>query len=75
MSKETTTASSKKTSKTGKTGKMPAVHTVKRDQLPFSCPPEDSTLWNMHPRVYLPLEKTGKATCPYCGAVYVLSND
>lgn len=54
---------------------MPAVHTVKRDQLPFSCPPEDSTLWNMHPRVYLPLEKTGKATCPYCGAVYVLSND
>ena len=29
-------------------------------------------LWNSHPRVYLPIEKTGRATCPYCGASFVL---
>jgi uncharacterized Zn-finger protein len=29
-------------------------------------------VWNMHPRVYLPIEKTGEATCPYCGARYRL---
>jgi uncharacterized Zn-finger protein len=30
-------------------------------------------LWNSHPRVYLPVEATGSAKCPYCGAVYILS--
>jgi uncharacterized Zn-finger protein len=29
-------------------------------------------VWNMHPRVYLPIEKSGEAICPYCGAHYVL---
>jgi uncharacterized Zn-finger protein len=29
-------------------------------------------LWNSHPRVYLPVEVTGRAQCPYCGAVYTL---
>ncbi|RLW61770.1 MAG: hypothetical protein B6D70_08775, partial [gamma proteobacterium symbiont of Stewartia floridana] len=24
-------------------------------------------------RVYLPIEKTGSATCPYCGARYQLT--
>jgi uncharacterized Zn-finger protein len=24
--------------------------------------------------VYLPIEKTGKAKCPYCGADYVLKD-
>ncbi|MCU0972309.1 MAG: zinc-finger domain-containing protein [Gammaproteobacteria bacterium] len=28
----------------------------------------------MHPRVFLPIEKTGQATCPYCGAQYVLED-
>jgi uncharacterized Zn-finger protein len=27
-------------------------------------------LWNMHPRVYLDVVRTGSAKCPYCGAVY-----
>ncbi|MEW8497219.1 MAG: zinc-finger domain-containing protein [Candidatus Thiodiazotropha taylori] len=27
----------------------------------------------LHPRVYLPIEKTGSATCPYCGARYQLT--
>jgi len=28
--------------------------------------------WNSHPRVFLPVEETGEARCPYCGAMYVL---
>jgi uncharacterized Zn-finger protein len=30
------------------------------------------SLWNSHPRVYLPIGKTGWAKCPYCGAEYTL---
>jgi uncharacterized Zn-finger protein len=29
-------------------------------------------LWNSHPRVYLPIEPSGWAKCPYCGAEYTL---
>ena len=27
-------------------------------------------LWNSHPKVFLPVEVTGEAKCPYCGAEY-----
>lgn len=47
---------------------------VKRADLPLSCPPQDDEVWSMHPRVYLPIEKTGEATCPYCGAHYRLAD-
>lgn len=40
--------------------------------LPLSCPMPSMSLWNSHPRVYLPVEKTGWAKCPYCGAEYTL---
>lgn len=40
--------------------------------LPVHCPLPGMTLWNSHPRVFLPLEETGEARCPYCGALYVL---
>jgi len=30
-------------------------------------------LWNSHPKVYLPIEASGSAKCPYCGAQYVLA--
>jgi uncharacterized Zn-finger protein len=40
--------------------------------LPLSCPMPDMYLWNSHPRVFLPIEKTGWAKCPYCGAEYTL---
>jgi uncharacterized Zn-finger protein len=33
-----------------------------------------SSLWDSHPRVFLPIEDTGKAKCPYCGAEYVLKD-
>ena len=47
---------------------------VKRADLPLHCPTEQMSVWNSHPRVYLPIEKTGKAKCPYCGADYVLKD-
>ena len=40
--------------------------------LPLSCPMPEMTLWNSHPRVYLPIEQTGSAKCPYCGAEFTL---
>jgi uncharacterized Zn-finger protein len=30
-------------------------------------------LWNAHPRVYLPIQKTGEALCPYCGTKFTLA--
>ena len=30
-------------------------------------------LWNSHPKVYLPIETTGEAKCPYCGAAYFMT--
>lgn len=42
--------------------------------LPLSCPMPKMTLWNAHPRVYLPIEETGFARCPYCGASYTLTD-
>ena len=49
-------------------------YSVTKDELPLSCPMPNAPLWNMHPRVYLPIEKTGTANCPYCGASYKLAN-
>lgn len=45
---------------------------VSRKDLPVSCPTPAMSLWNSHPRVYLPIEATGSAVCPYCGAHYDL---
>ena len=47
---------------------------VSKEDLPLSCPRPGDELWNMHPRVYLPIEKTGEAVCPYCGAKYSLKD-
>lgn len=45
---------------------------ITETQLPLHCPMPDQVLWNAHPRVYLPIEKTGEALCPYCGTHYTL---
>lgn len=47
-------------------------YTVSRKDLPLSCPTPEQKLWNSHPRVYLPIEETGEAICPYCSARYEL---
>lgn len=45
---------------------------VRQSDLPLSCPMPGMSIWNSHPRVYLPIEKTGEAKCGYCGAEFVL---
>ena len=47
-------------------------YTVTSADLPLACPMPDMVLWNSHPRVYLPIEASGFAKCPYCGAEYTL---
>ena len=39
--------------------------------LPLHCPTPSMMLWNAHPRVYLPIQKTGEALCPYCGTKFI----
>lgn len=51
------------------------VYTIHHSDLPLSCPTDDMVLWNAHPKVYLPIEKTGKEVCPYCGSCFILEND
>jgi uncharacterized Zn-finger protein len=48
--------------------------TVRRADLPLYCPTPDSSLWNSHPRVFIPLEDapSGTAICPYCGTEFQL---
>jgi uncharacterized Zn-finger protein len=48
---------------------------VRHKDLPLSCPMPGMYLWNSHPKVYLPIEETGEAMCPYCGARYRLRQD
>ncbi|MFT5219042.1 MAG: putative Zn-finger protein [Planctomycetota bacterium] len=44
---------------------------VKSDELPIHCPAEGSSLWDSHPRVYIPVkENGGEGKCPYCGTIY-----
>jgi uncharacterized Zn-finger protein len=47
-------------------------YNVRRADLPLSCPTPEQKLWDAHPRVYLPIEETGTALCPYCSACYTL---
>lgn len=45
---------------------------VTQEDLPLCCPMPGMSLWNSHPRVYLPIEELGAAKCPYCGAEFTL---
>jgi uncharacterized Zn-finger protein len=46
---------------------------VTQADLPLSCPMPGMSLWNSHPKVYLPIEdEGGESVCAYCGAHYVL---
>jgi len=46
---------------------------VTADDLPLHCPLPSMRLWNTHPRVFLAVERTGEAQCPYCGTRYRLA--
>ena len=44
---------------------------VKPGDLPLHCPVAGTSLWNSHPRVYIPIaENGGEAKCPYCGTMF-----
>jgi uncharacterized Zn-finger protein len=45
---------------------------ISKADLPLSCPPLQTEVWDAHPRVYLPIEETGAVVCPYCSAKYEL---
>jgi len=49
-----------------------SVFHINKDQLPLHCPLPEMSLWNQHPRVFLPIEETGKSKCPYCGTEFIL---
>ncbi len=60
------------------TGEKPANaenrYEVTRKDLPLHCPMDGMSLWNSHPKVYIPIEDSGEERCPYCGALYVLKD-
>jgi uncharacterized Zn-finger protein len=45
---------------------------VSAADLPLHCPLPSMKTWNAHPRVFLPIHKTGEALCPYCSTKYTL---
>ena len=47
---------------------------VRWEDLPLSCPTAAMQVWNAHPRVYVPVHRSGREMCEYCGAVYVLED-
>jgi len=47
---------------------------VSHKDLPLHCPMDGMSLWDSHPRVFLPIEDSGEAICPYCSAKYVLDD-
>lgn len=63
-----------KTTSTNNQGCAQQEYTVTAHDLPLCCPLPQYRLWDAHPRVYMPIEKTGREVCPYCGAVYVLKD-
>jgi len=56
---------------TEKTDNRERLIEVTAADLPLHCPMPSMLLWNAHPRVFLPVEKTGEALCPYCGTRYI----
>jgi uncharacterized Zn-finger protein len=45
---------------------------VTEADLPLHCPMPADSMWCGHPRVFLPVQETGEALCPYCGTLYKL---
>lgn len=56
----------------GKPANQMKVYQITKKDLPLSCPTKDRVVWNSHPRVYLPIESTGRVRCPYCSAEFIL---
>lgn len=50
-------------------------YSIKEEDLPLCCPKNGDDAWDNHPRVYLPIEKTGRTVCPYCHTTYHLTKE
>ena len=50
------------------------IYEIVAKDLPLACPTPKMTLWNAHPKVYLAIEETGRAICPYCSTEFILKN-
>jgi uncharacterized Zn-finger protein len=50
---------------------LPITVEVTEQDLPLHCPTPSTPIWNMHPRVFLDVVKSGELLCPYCGTHYV----
>jgi uncharacterized Zn-finger protein len=48
---------------------------VSAADLPLFCPTPDMSLWDAHPRVFIPVDKLGEARCPYCSTLYKLTGE
>lgn len=60
-------------STTGTTHTQRVIEVTEAD-LPLHCPMPADSMWCGHPRVFLPVQETGEALCPYCGTLYRLKN-
>lgn len=45
---------------------------ISAKDLPLHCPTRDAPLWASHPRVFLDIDASGHAMCPYCSTKYKL---
>ena len=53
--------------------KQQTTYEIATSDLPLHCPTAHNELWNMHPKVYLPIKQNGgEINCPYCGSHYQL---
>jgi uncharacterized Zn-finger protein len=48
---------------------------VSAADLPLFCPTPDMSLWNAHPRVFIPVDRLGEARCPYCSTLYKFTGE
>jgi len=57
-----------------KTPNQAAQQNIRPKHLPLHCPLPGTSLWNSHPRIFLPIEDMPdrKIRCPYCGTLYTL---
>jgi len=65
---------SQKNSMRNDSGKPDRTVEITASDLPLHCPMADQMVWNSHPRVFLPIEESGEALCPYCGTLYTLKD-
>jgi uncharacterized Zn-finger protein len=57
-----------------KENNLEKVVSIAPTELPLHCPTQSQESWNLHPKVFLPLDEKQQAKCPYCGTEYQLQD-